>query len=214
MQLLLGFTGTSLCLYGLTRKDRTGLLLSGVGFAAVLAALKPLQTARILRHFFHPEITLKRTLDVEAPLEVVFDFWKDFNNYSRFLSYVDGVKLNDKQGFTWTIIGPAGIPIHWDAAISRLIPNQMITWKSLPGALVMNSGLIYFRSHPNQKQTRIEIFLSYAPPAGALGYEAIRILGFDPRTRIDADLLTMKKLIEHQSEIEGSLRARSPRFTA
>ena len=48
--------------------------------------------------------------------------------------------------------------------------------------------------------TRLDIELSYAPPMGALGYAVAHFLGFDPRSKIDEDLLVMKSLIEHNSD--------------
>jgi uncharacterized membrane protein len=151
---------------------------------------------RFIGLFFHPEVQLHRTIEVDAPIEVVYDFWKDFGNYARFMSYVKEVKVNDRFGITWTVIGPRGMAIHWDVRPSSMIRNQRISWESLPGALIENAGRIFFSTSKNSNQTLVDVNLSYAPPAGILGYQVIKVLGFDPRDQIDHDLTHMRYLIE------------------
>jgi uncharacterized membrane protein len=45
-------------------------------------------------------------------------------------------------------------------------------------------------------RTRVEVTLSYNPVAGAAGHAVASILGADPKTRLDEDLLRMKTLLE------------------
>lgn len=192
-RILVGISGGTVALYGLRHRSLRGAIFTGLGLSALVGATVGLTANQLIDKVFHPQVSLQRALDVNAPIEVVFDFWKDFTHYSDFMSYVREVKVNEKYGFTWTVVGPAGIPIRWDAELTALTPHH-IAWKSVPGALIMNSGNVFFRDKGNK--TRIEVNLTYAPPAGFLGFEAIRILGFDPRARIDSDLLKMKSVIE------------------
>ncbi len=196
IRVLLGLSGASIAYLGTRRKDLGGILLVGFGLGAVVRAITNIDTARLFELVLHPRVSLDREIEIHAPVENVYDFWSHFENYSRFMSYVQSVKINEIQGFTWTIMGPAGIPLHWEARIREMIPCQLISWESCPGALVMNSGKITFKSISKGFKTRVTVHLTYAPPGGALGSEAIRTLGFDPRSRIDSDLLMMKTLIE------------------
>ncbi len=196
MRLVLGLSGASMIYYGIRRKDLGGVFFVGFGLGAIIRALSSLDTARLFELLLHPRISLEREIIIDAPVEVVYDFWSHFENYSRFMSYVREVKLNNQQGFTWTVVGPAGLSVRWDSKIRMMIPCQLFSWESSPHALIQNSGQILFKSHRNGKSTRLTVQLSYAPPGGAVGWEVIRILGFDPRSRMDTDLLLMKTLIE------------------
>ena len=44
--------------------------------------------------------------------------------------------------------------------------------------------------------TRVNVRLSYVPPAGAFGHAVASIFGADPKSEMDADLLRMKSMIE------------------
>lgn len=60
------------------------------------------------------------------------------------------------------------LPLQWKSCIVMDIPGQMISWKSLPDALIENSGKIEFRPIGiNSSELRINI--SYKPPMGLLG---------------------------------------------
>ncbi len=203
---IFGISGMSLARYGFSRRDSRGMFFLSLGVAAMSRAISPIGVKRFFQFLFHPIIRLQRTIEVNTPIEVAYDFWKAFTNYSRFMSYIQEVRVNEKFGLTWTIVGPVEIPIRWKANLSAMIPNQLIAWKSLPKSMIMNSGHILFQSTHHGEKTQIHVDLIYAPPAGMIGHEVSRILGFDPRTRIDGDLLTMKNLIE-QEFLRTGLRA-------
>jgi uncharacterized membrane protein len=197
-RLLLGISGISLAGYGLIKRDLAGFLLFGIGAGAAIRAITNIDTSRLFALVLHPTVRVHRQVRLNAPLEVVFQFWNNFSNFPRFMSYVQSVELNERHGFTWKVMGPGGVPIQWDIGVSALIPNQLISWKSIPGAFIMNSGTVSLKSIHHDKGTQLDIILTYSPPAGLLGYEIIKGLGFDPRNLIDQDLKKMKKLIEHQ----------------
>ena len=44
--------------------------------------------------------------------------------------------------------------------------------------------------------TRLGVRLAYVPPAGALGHAVAALLGADPKSEMDADLMRMKTMIE------------------
>jgi hypothetical protein len=200
LRVLLGISGACLMYYGVRKRDLAGLLASGIGLGALVRAVTNLDTVRLFEMTLHPKVSLYRELEIDAPIEVAFNFWSHFENYPRFMSYVKAVQVNDQGGFTWTMEGPAGVPIRWDSQIKEMIPCQLISWESCPDALMINQGAISFRSLKKGCATRLQVQLSYAPPGGALGWEAIRILGFDPRAKIDSDLLIMKALIEEKKK--------------
>ena len=44
--------------------------------------------------------------------------------------------------------------------------------------------------------TEVTVWLSYNPPAGAIGHAIAKVFGADPKSEMDTDLMRMKSLIE------------------
>jgi uncharacterized membrane protein len=132
-------------------------------------------------------IEVARTMTVDAPVERVYEFWNDFENFPRFMSHVREVKRTGPDRTHWVVTGPGGTPVEWDAVVTRRLPNQEISWRTVDGALVEHNGTVRFRP-AGSGQTRIDIRMSYRPTGGALGHGLATLLGSDPERVIADDL--------------------------
>jgi uncharacterized membrane protein len=95
----------------------------------------------------------------------------------------------------WTVAGPAGVTVEWDAELTDFVPHERIAWQSVEGSTVDNAGSIRFQENgPNS--TRVDIRLSYNPPGGAIGHVVAKLFGADPKSEMDGDLLRLKSTIE------------------
>jgi uncharacterized membrane protein len=139
-------------------------------------------------------VELQKTINIDAPVEQVYEFWKDFQNFPRFMSNVREVRTSNGRSH-WVVAGPAGVDVEWDAHITKEIPNQLLAWKSENGSTIESAGLVRFMRN-EAEGTSIEIKLSYNPPAGAVGHGIVKMLGVDPKAQMDEDLMRMKTLIE------------------
>ncbi|MGH7563972.1 MAG: DUF2188 domain-containing protein, partial [Gemmatimonadota bacterium] len=82
-------------------------------------------------------------------------------------------------------------------------PGEVLAWRSEPGSTVENAGIVHFEPvDGGADATRIDIRLSYNPPAGAVGDVVANLFGVDPKSAMDEDLVRFKSLIE-----EGRTRA-------
>ncbi|MCM2322549.1 MAG: SRPBCC family protein [Oligoflexia bacterium] len=178
-------------------------VLQGAGASLALRALLNVEALGLITSVLKPEVQLKRTVLVAAPPEDVFDFWKDFSNFPRFMSYVRRVKVNERGGISWVLQSPHGIRFTWSAEITSLVPGRELSWRTVGGklgeTLVRNTGQVRFEALVGAR-TRVRVALGYSVSGGALGLGASRALGFDPRARIDGDLAIMKGLIERRKE--------------
>jgi uncharacterized membrane protein len=84
--------------------------------------------------------------------------------------------------------------VSWEAELTAFTPYERMAWRSLPGAVVDNAGVVVF--HPTRGGTQVEIQLSYNPPGGPLGHRVARLFGADPESRMDHDLQAMKRFLE------------------
>ena len=132
-------------------------------------------------------IRVVRTMTVEAPIERVYEFWSDFENFPRFMSHVREVKRTGPDRTHWVVAGPAGAPIEWDAVVAERVPNEAIGWRTVEGSLVEHRGTVRFRPAGNGA-TRIEVRMTYRPVGGALGHGIAELFGSDPERVIGEDL--------------------------
>jgi uncharacterized membrane protein len=132
-------------------------------------------------------IRVVRTMTVEAPIERVYEFWSDLENFPRFMSHVREVKRTGPDRTRWVVAGPGGTPIGWDAVITDRVPNEMISWRTVEDSLVEHRGTVRFRP-AGDGTTRVEVRMTYRPVGGALGHGLAELFGSDPERVIGEDL--------------------------
>lgn len=140
-------------------------------------------------------VELQKIITVHAPLEEVFEFWSNYENFPRFMSHLKQVSLTGENRSHWVAEGPGGIPFEWDAETTAWEENRLIAWKSIGDSVVRNAGLVRFQPE-GENATRIDVHLAYNPPAGAIGHAVATFLGSDPKHLMDDDLVRMKSLLE------------------
>lgn len=76
------------------------------------------------------------------------------------------------------------------------IPNNLIAWRSLPGADLDHAGSVRFEPARGERGTLVRVQLEYQPPAGVLGATIARFFGEAPEKQITAELLRFKQFVE------------------
>ncbi len=141
-------------------------------------------------------IRFQKTITIHEPIERVFEFWSNPENFSRVMNHVREVKRTGDNRFRWTVSGPVGTSATWDSRIIEAEPNRLLAWRSEPGSLIRNAGIIRFES-TGDGATRVHLLMSYNPPAGAIGHAVATLFGLDPKHVLDEDSVGMKSLFEH-----------------
>jgi uncharacterized membrane protein len=139
-------------------------------------------------------IVVQKTINVDAPLEEVFGFWTDYQNFPRFMRNVREVQVHNDESH-WVVAGPAGVPVQWNAQLVELVPNSLLKWRSTRDSAVKHEGWVRFEAN-GHGGSRITIRLCYVPPGGAFGHAVAALFGADPKSEMDSDLLRMKTIIE------------------
>ncbi len=193
---LAGLGGAGLIGHGLTRSGVLRPVLAGAGLLLGLRSVTNLELKRLTGvGAGRLALSFQKDITVNAPVEEVFAFWQAMNNFPRFMSHVEEVRMLKEGRSHWRVRGPAGIIFEWDAVITRIEPGRVLAWKSVEGAMVENAGIIRFQDM-GEGRTRLDIRLSYNPPVGAIGHAFARLLGADPKRQMDDDLLRLKSLLE------------------
>lgn len=152
-------------------------------------------------------VDVQKSINVNAPIDVVFGLWSNFENFPKFMRNVREVTSSSAGVSHWKVNGPAGTTVEWDAVVTQVEPDELIAWKSVEGSGIDNAGIVNFQQNIDGT-TQVNVHLSYNPPAGALGHAVATIFGADPKTEMDEDLLRMKTLLEtgeapHDAAQEG-----------
>jgi uncharacterized membrane protein len=205
-----GAGGTLLALYGRRLPAPVRQLTTLLGLGILTRAVTNLQSKRLLGvQAGRRAVVLQKTMEIDAPVEEVFDFWRRFENFPRFMAHLREVRRTGEWSSHWVARGPSGSLFHWNAEITDLEPNRLLAWRSIEGATIQNAGVVRFQPI-GTNGTRIHIRLSYNPPAGALGHLLASLLGADPKHAMDEDLVRFKSLMEQgKASVHGqSVRRR------
>jgi uncharacterized membrane protein len=194
IRFLMGAAGGSLVVSACARRDVLSLLLGPVGAAMFLRGVTNLELKRLFGIAAgRRAIDITKTVTVAAPVEQVFDVLTHYENFPQFMANVREVKRHNGTSH-WKVAGPAGTSVEWDAETTKLVPNEVVAWKTLPGSLVDHAGMIRFEPVP--QGTRLDIKMSYSPPGGAFGHVVAKLFGSDPKSELDEDLVRMKTFLE------------------
>jgi uncharacterized membrane protein len=169
-----------------------GLVVRG-GWPAPARAVAVL-AARIAPSDRREIVDIQKTFYIEAPVEQVYAFWSDYENFPLFMSNVREVEDLGEGRSRWHVRGPAGMPVRWTARVTEQRENDVIGWRTEPGAMLDNAGIIRF--HADGAGTRLDLRLCYRPPSGKAGQAVIDLFGADPRAKLNEDLSRLKTLLE------------------
>ena len=188
--------GGALALFGAQRRGTAGTAASiaGLALAARGATNKPLKRVTGTGGG-RKAVNVQKTINIDAPLDQVFAFCTDYQNWPRFMTNVQEVREEQPGVQHWKVEGPAGKNVEWDAEITRFIPRELVSWKTVDGAAVRHAGVMRFEENEDGS-TRVQVRMSYNPPAGTAGHALARLFGADPKRQMDEDLARLKTTIE------------------
>jgi uncharacterized membrane protein len=203
--------GALLIGYGLfIKRGVTGGLIGAAGGALVLrgAVNKSLPTLVGQR----AEVMVQKTVVVHAPVHKVFDLWSQFENFPRFMRHVRDIDIEvGGRKSRWTVDGPAHTTLAFEAETIELEPDRLLAWRTLPNQQIEHEGRVRFEQI-DDATTRVTVRMTYRPPGGVIGHAIAHILGWDPKSRIDDDLVRMKGLLEEGKARAGGEQVRLSEF--
>ncbi len=140
-----------------------------------------------------------KSVDIKAPVSVVYNQWTQFEEFPQFMEGVEAVKQTSDKTLHWKAkIG--GHVKEWDAEIIHQVPDQKVEWKNTSGA--HNAGVVEFL--PNEDgTTRLTAIIAYEPETWI---ETVGdVLGF-MGGRVQGDLDRFKAFIEAKGIPTGAWR--------
>jgi uncharacterized membrane protein len=193
-RLISGVGGSLLTLYGLRRSGISKPLLSTAGLIITARSVTNMDTRSLLGVGGENLIKVRKAINIDAPIDEVYQFWRNFENFKLFMDHVKEITV-DGDVSTWQVAGPAGTTVEFRSHITRDIPNESIAWESLPDSQVKQAGFVRF-DPSRDGGTRVSVQMEYLPPAGVVGHAVAQLFGVDPRQAMNDDLVQLKSLLE------------------
>jgi uncharacterized membrane protein len=141
-----------------------GAIIAGAGLA--YAAVKTIQSAAdsIAR-----EVHIETSITIDKSPEELYAFWQDLQNLPLFMTNLEYVTRLDERRSHWVAKGIGNAKVEWDAEIYNEEANELIAWRSLENADVVNAGSVRFQKGPTGHGSYVRVAMNYNPPAGKLG---------------------------------------------
>jgi uncharacterized membrane protein len=187
--------GGAMVLLGLRQRSLRGALMAvaGGGLAYKAATTQGgIQEALGVNQV----IKVEKTVTINKPADELYRFWHNFENLPNFMKHLKSVKVIDNKRSHWVASAPLGASVEWDADILEDRENEFISWASVEGADVDNSGFVRFKPAPGDRGTEVKVVIEYAPPGGAVTATIAKLFGEEPEQQIGDELRRFKMLME------------------
>jgi uncharacterized membrane protein len=103
---------------------------------------------------------------VGHPVEVVFGFCRDFENFPQFIGALREVRDYGDGRSHWCASTPSGGTIEWDTVTTKYVPNRVIAWTSVGDAPIETSARLRFV--PEGRDTCVKIDAAYRVLDGSM----------------------------------------------
>ena len=189
--------GGAMVLMGLKQGSLRGVLTALAGGGLIYQGATKQSTIQQAQEAIgiNQPIKIEKTVTINKPADELYRYWHDFENLPTFMKHLKSVKVNDKKRSHWVANAPLGNSVEWDAEILEDRENEFISWASVEGADVDNSGFVRFKE-VSDRGTEVKVVLEYNPPGGALGATVAKLFGEEPKQQIGDELGRFKMLME------------------
>jgi uncharacterized membrane protein len=182
------------------RRQRIRLSALIIGAAAVCDVMTAVQQGSRQKMGEHRTasgaLSIERCITVNKTPEECYAFWRNFDNFGRFMQHLASVHSTSDTHSIWRARAPMGAIVEWEAEVTVDQPGELLAWHSLEGADVDNAGTVRFEHAPGGRGTIVRVDLQYSPPAGVAGAMIAKLFGEEPAVQVDDDLRHFKQLIE------------------
>ena len=140
------------------------------------------------------------TVDVNVPVTVAYNQWTKFEEFPKFLSFVESITQVNDTLTEWKVKF-GGVEREFEAQITEQHPDERVAWNST-GGQVDHGGVVTFHKLA-ENETRVTVQLDWQ--ATGLMEKAGAALGID-NLAIKKDLANFKEFIEAKGTDDGGWR--------
>ena len=190
--------GGAMVLLGLRQASLRGVLTALAGGGLIYQGATKQSTIQQAQDAIgmNKPIKVEKTVTINKPADELYRYWHNFENLPTFMKHLKSVKVYDQKRSHWIANAPLGNNVEWDAEILEDRENEFISWVSVEGADVENSGFVRFQKAPGDRGTEVKVVLEYNLPGGGLTAAIAKLFGEEPEQQIGDELRRFKMLME------------------
>jgi uncharacterized membrane protein len=142
----------------------------------------------------------ERSIEIDAPVERVFDLFSDFESFPRWMQNLAEVRQLGLQHTHWVVDLPYGGSAEWEAVLTAFEPDHRVAWRSVRGDVRTECEAIFEQTRSGS--TLLRVLLGYDPDLST--EEVLRgAFGDHPGRQLEDDL-------EHFAYVVEGRRRREP----
>jgi uncharacterized membrane protein len=188
----------------LTQSTRPSRTLAATAFVLGAAVLDLVGTERLAErrkaptreHARYSQPVVLRSITVGRPVNEVYEYWKDFTNFPRFMQHLESVEMLGDGRSRWRATGPGGTRAEWTSEIVEDRTNEALAWQTTGNSELYHTGKVTFRPGPRGEGTVVTVEMQYAPPGGQVGAALLKLFRKEPGQQVIDDLRRLKQVME------------------
>jgi uncharacterized membrane protein len=178
---------------------RTAVTLAGVALLGA-AATRPFGNAVRIAGGKRRNADVRQSFMIAQPVERVFAFCRDFENFPRFIGSLREVRDYGDGRSHWCASTPAGKTVEWDAVITKYVTNSVIGWRTVGASPVRSSGLI--RMKPEDGGTCLQVTVSYQVNDSRFADSLASLAAPSLEHQLERDICKLASYLERATESE------------
>ena len=136
------------------------------------------------------------SVDIAAPVELVWSVWSDLEAMPLWMRWIESVKTLDDPDLTEWTLAAQGFRFQWKARITQRVEAQQLHWQSVGG--LPTKGAVRF--YPDGAQhTGVKLNVSYELPGVLAPLMDSAMLGGLVSKELQANLDRFKLLVEERA---------------
>lgn len=150
---------------------------------------------------------VRMSIVVSHPVEVVFRFVRDFENFPCIVGVLRQVRDHGDGRAHWCASTPSGGTVEWDTETTKYVPNRVLAWRSVAGSPVRMDG--QFRLIPEGAGTCLELSIAYEVLDGGLADALVALSTTSRQDEIERDIARLSTYLDtvRSSPTQAPLRA-------
>ena len=141
-------------------RGRAGPITTLAGLALLgVAAHRPLSNALRKAGTKRRAADLHFSMIVKRPVEEVFSFCANFENFPSFVHALREVRDTGDGRALWCASTPSGGEIEWSTVTTKFVTNSVIGWRNVPGSPIATNGVLRFS--PDGDSTCVRVAIEY-----------------------------------------------------
>jgi uncharacterized membrane protein len=143
----------------------------------------------------------ERFVEIDTPVERVFDMFADFEATPRWAGGVRDVRRTGRRTFRWVAETALDLDVEWEAEVVVFAPDRRIVWRSVGGDIRADCEAVF--SVTPERTTLVRVVRGYDTPGGRTGRAVARFFGRHREEQLEEDLARLRRLAERTRRMRG-----------